>query len=67
MDHISGRRFQVNTGAALNIYLILPAFLLPAEANWLTYQLRGERHVELWLSGQHFKWTLFQSEIQMAT
>jgi hypothetical protein len=67
MDHISGRHFLVDTGSALNI--IPHSSSLPT-SGWsqLAYlSSAGERYVELWLSGQHFKWTLFQSEIQMAT
>jgi hypothetical protein len=60
--------FSGGHGGGLKHYTsFFQPFLLPAEVNWLTYQVRGERHVELWLSGQNFKWTLFQSEVQMAT
>ena len=70
LDQNSGRRFLVDTGAAFSI---LPHFSsLPATGQGIVgptgspIKCWGECEVDLKLSGQSFKWTFLQAEVQMA-
>ncbi len=70
VDQISGRRFLVDMGAALSI--IPHSSSLPASGRGtvgptgLPIKCLGEREAQLQLSGQRFKWTFLQAEVQMA-
>jgi hypothetical protein len=70
VDQFSGRRFLVDTGAAFSI--IPHSSSLPASGRGivgptgLPIKCWGEREVQLKLSGQCFKWTFLQAEVQMA-